>query len=131
MKGLDTNVLVRYLVADDAKQAERAAKFLESECTPETPGFVNRIVLCELVWVLRSAYGYDRQQIALPLEMLLRTVELRLEDHDAAWGALRLYRAGRCDFPDAFLALTNRRSGCETTVTFDKGAGRLEDFSVI
>ena len=131
MKGLDTNVLVRYLVADDAEQAERAARFLEKECTAETPGFVNRIVFCELVWVLRSAYGYGRDQIAAPLELLLRTAELRVEDHDAAWSALRLYRAGNCDFPDAFLALTNRESGCETTVTFDQKAGRIEAFSVL
>jgi predicted nucleic-acid-binding protein len=50
--GVDTNVLVRYLVEDDAAQAEEAALFLRTRCSTETPAFVNRIVVAELVWVL-------------------------------------------------------------------------------
>lgn len=63
MTGLDTNVLVRYIVQDDAKQARLATRHLESQCTPDSPGRINVIVLCELAWVLARGYGYDRQVV--------------------------------------------------------------------
>jgi predicted nucleic-acid-binding protein len=59
MIGVDTNVLVRYIVGDDPKQSKLAITFLEKTCSKENPGFVNLIVLCELVWVLRGAYKVD------------------------------------------------------------------------
>ncbi len=131
MKGLDSNVLVRYLVADEPAQTKRAAKFIETECTQDDPGFLNRIVLCELVWVLRGAYGYRRDEITVPLKKLLQTAEFRVEDPSAAWNAVRLYETGQCDFADAYLAYTNRAAGCETTVTFDQKASRVEGFEAL
>lgn len=128
MKGLDTNVLLRYFVADDSSQAVRAARFIKNNCTRETPGFINRIVLCELVWVLESAYGYARAEIVRLLEMMLRTAEFTVEDQAAAWAASRHFAAGRCDFADALLALTNERAGCGSTVTFDRKATALAQF---
>jgi predicted nucleic-acid-binding protein len=128
VKGLDTNVLVRYLVADDAKQVARATRFIERECTQENPCFLNRIVVCELVWVLRGVYGYTRDEILVPLKMLLRTAEFRLEDQNAAWTAVGLYEGGKCDFADGYLARTNRCADCEATATFGRKAAHLEDF---
>ena len=60
MIGLDTNVLVRYVVQDDVEQAEAAGRLIEGQCTRESPGLVGGIVLAELVRVLRGAYGYDK-----------------------------------------------------------------------
>ena len=57
MIGLDTNVLLRYLTQDDPKQAERANNLILSQCTLQEPGQISLVVLCELVWVLRGAYG--------------------------------------------------------------------------
>jgi len=128
MKGIDTNVLARYLVGDEPRQTARAARFIERECSQETPGYINRIVLCELVCVLSGAYEYSREQIADVLKLLMRTAELRVEDHDAAWNAIKDYERGLCDFPDSYLALTNRRAGCESTVTFDRRAARHQYF---
>ena len=67
MIALDTNVLVRYLVRDDARQAEAARKLLEA-LTTERPGLVCREVTVELVWVLERAYRFSRDQIATVLE---------------------------------------------------------------
>ena len=55
MNGLDTNILVRHLVQDDPVQSKKASQFILTTCTREVPGVINRIVLCELVWVLESA----------------------------------------------------------------------------
>ncbi|MCZ6522255.1 MAG: twitching motility protein PilT, partial [Alphaproteobacteria bacterium] len=84
MKGLDTNVLVRFLVKDDAPQARREAAYIRAECRPDRPCLVNRIVLCELDWVLASAYGYPRAEIAGVVEKLLRADALLVEDSETA-----------------------------------------------
>ena len=60
MIGVDTNVLVRYIVQDDVEQSKIASRFIEGLISSSKPGFVNQIVLCELVWVLKRAYHYDK-----------------------------------------------------------------------
>lgn len=128
MIGLDTNVLVRYLVQDDLSQARKATQVITKQCTSEDPGFINRIVLCELVWVLESAYGYSKDTILGMLEKLLRTSQLKIEDIQSSWTAFRMYQKGKADFADCLLGTTNRLSGCDTTVTFDQAASKLEGF---
>ncbi len=125
MIGLDTNILVRYLVRDDPEQARTARRFMESRCTEETPGWIDRIVLCELVWVLEGAYGYDRGAIAEVLEHLLRTAELEFDAVERVWQALRAYRDRGMDFADALIVFSNLDAGCEETVTFDQRMSRL------
>ena len=131
MKGLDTNVLVRLLVADDGDQAERAARYIRRHCSADDPGFVNRVVLCELVWVLESAYGFARADIADVLERLFRAAQFRIENSDAARAALHLYRTAGADFADALVGRCNRDAGCEATATFDRRAVRLGDFEPV
>ena len=130
MKGFDTNVLVRLIVDDDAAQAKRAGRYIERHCTAESPCFLNRVVLCELAWVLDRAYGYNREQIALAFENILRTAEFLVEDSDAAWAALRVHRDGG-DFADALIARTNRDSGCSVTGTFDASAAEDAGFELV
>jgi predicted nucleic-acid-binding protein len=125
MIGIDTNVLVRYLVQDDASQAAIANRLVEHTLGPEKPGFISGIVLCELVWVLESAYGYDRAQVADALHRLFEVDRLRLEAPALAWRALDAYRVG-VDFSDALIALVNEQSGCEYTASFDRRAARLD-----
>ena len=131
MLGIDTNVLVRHLVQDDPRQSHAATQVITKQCTRDNPGFINRIVLCELVWVLESAYGYSKDTIVNVLDRLLRTSQLRVEDAQTAWTAYRLYQKGKADFADCLLGSTNRLGGCESTVTLDRAAGRLEGFQLL
>ena len=85
MIGLDTNVLVRYLVQDDPGQSRKATQVIAKRCTRDDLGFINRIVLCELVWVLKSASGYSIDTIVPVLEKLLRTSQLKTEDKPDRW----------------------------------------------
>ena len=119
MIGLDTNILVRYITQDDPQQAARASRLIEDRCTSASPGRVAHIVLCELVWVLRRAYGYGKPQVVSVLEQILVTAELEVEDEGLAFQALDAYREGSADFSDYLLALSNRAAGCETTYSFD------------
>jgi predicted nucleic-acid-binding protein len=131
MIGLDTHVLVRHLVQDDPSQSRKATQVITKQCTRDDPGFINRVVLCELVWVLESAYGYSKDTIVPVLEKLLRTSQLKIEDVQAAWTAFRMYQKGKADFADCLLGATNRIGGCEWTVTFDQPASKLEGFQLL
>lgn len=131
MIGLDTNVLVRFFVADDRAQSERAKRFIESRCTIDDPGFVDRVALCEMVWVLSSGYGYGRAEIARVVDALLASRDIVLEDHEAVRGALRAFERGVADFSDALIGLINRARGCEATATFDRKAARLDSFVAV
>jgi|SRR5580765_3767701 len=124
MIGLDTNVLVRYVTQDDAEQARLASRLLEHMLDARNPGFVDNIVLCELVWVLESGYGYAREQIAQTLQRLFEVDRIRLESPALSWHALDAYRDDGIDFSDALIALLNASLGCDHTVSFDKRAAR-------
>ena len=131
MIGLDTNVLVRYIVQDDAAQSKAATRLIESRCQPEEPGFVSMLVLTELSWVLDRAYGYGRNQVARVIEALLQTTELRVERPDIVRAALHEFDSGVADFADGLIAADNIASGCQTTFTFDKRASKLVAFTLI
>jgi len=119
--GLDTNVLVRYITQDDKKQAAIATQWIES-CSVGTPGWISVIVLCETVWVLSRAYGYDKATIQSVLQRIFLACELAVEQQEQAWGALRDYAQGNADFSDYLIIHMNRYAGCEYTITFDKNA---------
>ena len=131
MIGLDTNVLVRYIVQDDPKQAELAAKYIESRCTVDCPGRLNVIVLCELVWVLDRGYGYDRQTVANVLRRILTSPELFVEEDEAVWQALKMYEQSPAGFSDCLLGVLNHRNGASPTVTFDKKAAKESYFELL
>lgn len=121
MIGLDTNVLVRYIMQDDASQAELATKLIES-LTVDESGFVPLVALIELVWVLSSAFDLVRSQVVQALETLLLTKEIQVENAEVVWRAVRLYRAGAADFADCMIERSAAASGCSRTMTFDRGA---------
>jgi predicted nucleic-acid-binding protein len=131
VRGLDTNVLVRYIVQDDPVQAKVATRFIEKECSGEAPGFVNHIVLCELAWVLEVCYRQSKQHIVRVLEQVLRVAQLQVDDPQVVWRALDDYRAGQADFADHLLARVNQARGCADTVTFDTAAGKAAGFAVL
>jgi predicted nucleic-acid-binding protein len=131
LKGLDTNVLIRYLVQDDPRQATQASKFVEANCTDETPCFVGHIVLCELAWVLDSNYKQSRQQIGSIIEQLLLVGQLEVMDPEVVWRALNDFKHSTADFPDHLLAKANESRGCNLTVTFDKRAAKQPSFEIL
>ena len=131
MKGLDTNVLVRYLVQDHVKQAAQASEFIETCCTEESPCFIGQIVLCELVWVLESNYRQNRLEIASIIEQLLQVGQLEVMNSEIVWRALSDYRNSNVDFPDHLVARVNESSGCEHTVTLDKRAAKQPGFHLL
>lgn len=131
MIGLDTNVLVRYLVQDDPAQGKAAADYISGHCSEDEPGYVGAVVLAELAWVLSRAYGYGREEVAKILDLILRTNQLEVEAPETVWTALAAYRAGTADFADALIGERNSAAGCGTTITFDVKASRLPTFTML
>jgi len=121
MIGLDTNVLVRFIVQDDPKQSPKATRLIES-LTSETPGYVTLVSIVELVWVLNGCYGSRKGEVCEVLETLLCSRELVVADADIVWKALRLYREGKADFADNLIERLSNAAGCSHTVTFDRAA---------
>lgn len=120
MTGLDTNVLVRYLTQDDPGQARTATTIIEETIADGGRLLLHPVALCELVWVLETAYGQDRAEVAAVLERILRTAQFEIPDKETAWKAWTDFRSGRADFADYLMGHDHRRSGADTTITFDR-----------
>jgi predicted nucleic-acid-binding protein len=128
MISLDTNVLVRLLVADDPAQTRRAVALLERLDADSQKAHVSEIVLCELVWVLARGYGHDRRRIAAALSLLIAARQLTFDAPDNVLRALRAYRAGKGDFADYLIREHARAAGCDALMTFDKKLHKEELF---
>lgn len=124
MIGLDTNVLLRYIVRDEAAQAKAASRLIEGRCSKEAPGHVSHVVLAELAWVLGRGYGYAKAEVVKVLAAILSSAELKVQESALAWAALRAFQSGQADFADYLIGAVNASCGCETTCTFDKRAAR-------
>lgn len=120
MIGLDTNVLVRYLVEDDAEQAARAADLIDETLATGERLFLTEVVVCEVVWVLESVYRFPRGYITAVLGDLLRARQLVVEHPEAARQALDRYAHGTADFADYLILQRCDAKGCERVASFDK-----------
>ena len=103
MVGLDTNIIVRYVVQDDARQATIANRIFDAELTTANKGFIPTAVLCETVWVLTRAYKYKRASILLTLETLMRTEALEFEHRECVWKAYEDFSRSAADFVDCLV----------------------------
>jgi len=129
--GLDTNVLVRYLTQDDAAQARRVDALINAAADDETRLYVDDIVLCELVWVLRAAYRLSKPTIIDALDKLISTSAFSFDDRELLRATLSDFNAGPGDFADYLIGRRNLRAGCEQTMTLDRQLKAHPAFSVV
>ena len=128
MLGLDTNVLVRFLVRDDDAQFEKARRAIKREIDAEEDVFVSLMVLLETEWVLRSRYGLKKAEMVEAISGLLDATEIRFEDEPAIEESLFVWRDSVAEFADCLIGIHNRRLGCRATATFDAKAVKLPAF---
>jgi predicted nucleic-acid-binding protein len=120
MIGLDTNVLVRFLVEDDKAQTEKAARFMERAIAADEPIFISDVVMCETVWVLVAAYRVARREIGEALGRLLMAAHLRFASVDRLSRAREAFLAGKGDFADYVIREEALAAGCDRVATFDR-----------
>lgn len=125
MPALDTNVLVRYLIADDKKQFEIAKQFIEETITHEAL-FIPVSVSVELEWVLRSLYELNKEIIISTFGRLLEAREIEFQDESAIEITLSLYADNNADFADCLHIASAQTQGRVPLVTFDRQASRVE-----
>jgi predicted nucleic-acid-binding protein len=125
MLGIDTNVLVRYLVKDDARQTKAAKLAVEQAAANGQPLALSLLALMETEWVLRSRYGFDKTTVVSTIKTLLETADIAIEYEGVVEHGLYLYENGSADFTDCLMLAHYRRIGCESMLTFDTSAAKL------
>lgn len=125
MPALDTNVLVRYIVADDARQLAAAQRLIGRCVEDGLTLFVPVSVVVELEWVLRQRYDFGKSDVLRTLSTLAAAAELTLESERAVEVALQLFRTGTADFADCLHIALATQAGEQPLWTFDKGAARV------
>jgi predicted nucleic-acid-binding protein len=128
MLGVNTNVLVRYLIRDDQPQYEKARRLIDREVARGEPVFVSLLVLLETEWVLRSRYELAKADVIAAFSALLDTADLAFEDEPSVENAVYSWKDSPADFADCLIEARNRRLGCRATATFDGRALKLAGF---
>ena len=121
MRAVDTNILVRLLTRDDARQVAAADRFVAKGA------WVSHVALAETMWVLDAVYERSGEEIATAVELLLEHRELSLQDPEVVTAALGHFRAQpRVGFSDCLLVEIARKAGHVPLGTFDRALGRLD-----
>ncbi len=126
MPALDTNVLVRLLVGDDARQNARVLGLIEDCANRGELLFVPLTVILELEWVLRARYGFARDAILAALVGLLEAREFEFQDEPSVERALDFYRSTSVDFAECLHLASTITHDRTPFLTFDRTASRLE-----
>lgn len=131
MVALDTNIIIRFLVRDDEKQAKLVySRLKETEDRSEVL-FVPLVVLLEVIWVLESAYEMDRNQIILAIEDLMQMPIIKFEADSMLEDFLSLARGTNIELDDLLIGCSAKSCHCSSIITFDKKAGRFPFFEIL
>ncbi len=131
MKALDTNVLVRFLVKDDEKQARIAYQVFTQAEYKQDILFVPLLVVLETIWVLQSVYEISDQDIISAFSELMQMPVLKFESHQVMQDFVSTARVDGFDLSDLLIAYSAKISGCQNALTFDKKASKFKLFQLL
>jgi len=131
MRGVDTNILVRYLAGDDAKQTALAGELMEQSSRRGEQLFIPLIVLCELVWVLSKSYAQTKPVIVRALDEILETKLFQIESDLLVRRSLDAFRTGRGDFADYLIGEICHAADCQGCITMDRGLAGAAGFTLL
>lgn len=130
MIGLDTNILLRYLVQDDPVQSPLATHLIERKLTVRRPGYLSIVAISETVWTLERHYAVPSVEISKMIQTLATSQRFVLQHAKEVLYALSALEAG-FGFADALVSVLGNKAGCSTTYTFDRKASRLPGFTLL
>ena len=128
MIGIDTNVLVRLMVRDDPRQAERAQALVSRESGRGETVLISQLALLEAEWVLRSRYALAKSEILRAFSELLESVDFAIEDETSVEQALFFWEHSTAEFADCLIGARHLNLGCRATASFDARALRVPGF---
>jgi predicted nucleic-acid-binding protein len=128
VKGLDSNVLVRFLVGDDPGMMAKVVRLLETAQDKGETFLVSIPVLLEMLWVLKARYQFTREDVLDALDRLLLMPVLRFQAANCVRELVQAGRSGNLDLADILIGLYARDLGCDLTLTFDRKASKSSLF---
>lgn len=131
MIGIDTNVLLRHTLGDDAAQSPAATAFLTDEGRLEDPALINPVALVEFYWTLARREKFGKPDILALLDVLSSSKRIVFTDDRAMRAAIESWRVGKADLPDYLIGHLNQQAGAAATVTFDERAANEPGFSLL
>ncbi|MCA1808362.1 MAG: PIN domain-containing protein [Kiritimatiellia bacterium] len=131
MIAVDTNVIVRFLVRDDEKQAETVRRRLKQAEINRERLLIPLLVVLETIWVLESAYDKTRSEIVNSIRDMRQMSVFDFEDEDVVDRWLADGGDAKADLADILIAHAAQAAGCENGITFDKGAAKLPFFKLL
>ena len=131
MKAVDTNILVRFLVRDDRKQADLVYRELKKTENDGNILFVPLLVVLETIWVLESVYDVSKREIIEAIDDLLLMPVFEFEAQGVISRVIISARDSKLDLSDLLIAHSAKASGCKTVITFDKKASKSEYFELL
>ncbi len=131
MKGVDTNILVRFLVGDEEEQTKKVYDLFKKAESERKELLVPLLVVLELIWVLESVYETPRSEILDALRELLLLPVLNFEHRPALHHFIQAAQESKYDLSDLLIAHAAKAQGCETVMTFDRKAARFDLFELV
>jgi predicted nucleic-acid-binding protein len=128
MIGLDTNVLARIVLEDDAQQAKQALELLQACHEVGETVAVSLSVILELEWVLRSVAKLEKSIVIATFKKILETAPLRIENEVVFEHALYLYggETANADFAECLFLAQYQSMSCRVMASFDEKAQRMD-----
>ena len=130
MKGVDTNILVRFLTSDDEIQTQKVYKIFKDTEIEKKQLFVSLLVVLELIWVLKSAYNISRNEVLESINDLISMPILKFESFSTLQQFIHVAKGSSYDLSDVLIAYSAKFQGCESILTFDKKASKLPIFEL-
>lgn len=131
MIGVDTNILLRFALADDAKQTPAATSALVGDDRLGEPAIICAVALVEFVWTLTRQYRFSKSRVIEILDAFTQSPRIAYSDDALVCACIEQWRDGDADLPDYLIAASNMQAGASTTLTFDKKAAREPGFSLL
>lgn len=131
MTGIDTNILVRFLVADDDAQTQCVYRLFKEAETKKNAFFISLPVLLELFWVLESVYNLPRRDILEAVTALTTIPVLKVDAESMVRGLLEDARKTSCELSDLLIAHVAAANSCNAVLSFDKKACRHPLFRLL
>ena len=131
MKGIDTNILVRFLVGDDEVQAKKVYKIFKKAELVKNELFVPLLVILELIWVLESVYEIPRKEILDSIGELLLMPILQFEHQSVLHQFIQNAQGNRYDLSDLLIAHSAKEQGCDSVITFDQKTSKHKLFESV
>jgi predicted nucleic-acid-binding protein len=131
VKGIDSSILLRYVLEDDPVWTQPVTRFVDEQCTIDDPGYVSSVVLAEVTWTLRRRNGFTAERIYHFVAELLDADNLVVENESAVEKALAAFKRGDAGFADCLIAALNESAGATPTFSIDKDAIKSKVFAAI